>query len=323
MRVSCRIELAGHRHRLFTKLLVGFLAVAIGNLIFPLIHVELDIELIEPSQLLVKLFFLGKGFLNLDLGVLQLDLHVLQLGLCLLQEGVEAGEGVVDTDKVAEHVSTQGGRMRDSPFQGQAIFLGEALKEKLHLKAPVLPDDYGVGVGHRLAGVQDCSAGLFLVGIDRALDLHRAEIVFAGVGVILAGSNIGLVPSDALLQRGDLLGKILDNLVLQGVLLAQVAGLDELQLLDRHIQVHLLLDLRVSRAKGLDLSVRECGLVNVFRRPHRGFGGHNLADELLLALYQLIEIGIKGVLGDIGVDLHLRVFVALANDAPLPLLEVR
>jgi len=47
-----------------------------------------------------------------------------------------------------------------------------------------------------------------------------------------------------------------------------------------------------------------------------------LADKLLLALHKLVKVGIEGTLGDIAVNIHLRVFVALPDNAPLPLLKV-
>ena len=44
--------------------------------------------------------------------------------------------------------------------------------------------------------------------------------------------------------------------------------------------------------------------------------------EFLLAFHKLIQIGIKGALGDIAVNVHLRVFVALPDNAALALLKV-
>ena len=44
--------------------------------------------------------------------------------------------------------------------------------------------------------------------------------------------------------------------------------------------------------------------------------------KFLLALHKLIQIGVEGALGDIAVNVHLRVFITLADDAPLPLLKV-
>ena len=45
--------------------------------------------------------------------------------------------------------------------------------------------------------------------------------------------------------------------------------------------------------------------------------------EFLLALHKLIQIGIEGSLGDIAVNVHFFIFVTLADNASLALLEVR
>ena len=47
-----------------------------------------------------------------------------------------------------------------------------------------------------------------------------------------------------------------------------------------------------------------------------------MADKFLLGFYQLVQIGIEGTLGDIAVNVHLWVFVALPDNAPLTLLKV-
>ena len=78
----------------------------------------------------------------------------------------------------------------------------------------------------------------------------------------------------------------------------------------------------IAGAEGLDLRVGQGGFVYILAGPDWGFAGHDLPDELLLALHQLIEIAVKGVLGDIGVDVHLVILVALPDDPALPLLKV-
>ena len=50
--------------------------------------------------------------------------------------------------------------------------------------------------------------------------------------------------------------------------------------------------------------------------------GHDLANKFLLGLHHLVEIGVERTLGDVCKYAHGRVFVALAHDAPLSLLEV-
>lgn len=101
-----------------------------------------------------------------------------------------------------------------------------------------------------------------------------------------------------------------------------MVGLQQLKPPHVNVQIHLLLDIGIAGTQGLDLRIAEGRFVNVIGRPDRGFAGHNLADELLLALYQLVEIAVKGVFRYIGVDFNLLVLVALADDAAFPLLKI-
>ena len=78
----------------------------------------------------------------------------------------------------------------------------------------------------------------------------------------------------------------------------------------------------IAGAQSLDLRIAQSRLVDVLGGADGTLGGHDLPDEPLLGLYQLEEVAVEGVLGDICVDIHLRVLVALPDDAALPLLEV-
>ena len=112
------------------------------------------------------------------------------------------------------------------------------------------------------------------------------------------------------------------DVMLQGVDLTQMISLQELQLGNGYIQIHLLLHGGISGTEGLDFCVGKCGLINVFSGTNRRFAGHDLADELLLGFHQLIKVGVEGVLRDVGVDLNLWVLVPLPNDSPLALLQI-
>ena len=101
-----------------------------------------------------------------------------------------------------------------------------------------------------------------------------------------------------------------------------MVGFQQPQPLNINIQIHLLLDVGIAGTQGLNLGVGQGGFINILRRPHRGFGGHDLTDKLLLGFYQLIQVAVEGVFGDIGVDIHLVVHISLTNDAALPLLQV-
>ena len=70
------------------------------------------------------------------------------------------------------------------------------------------------------------------------------------------------------------------------------------------------------------LCIRKGCLINIFGRTDRRFAGHDLPDKLLLGFHQLIKVGIKGVLCDVGVDFYLRVLISLTDDPPFPLLQI-
>ena len=61
---------------------------------------------------------------------------------------------------------------------------------------------------------------------------------------------------------------------------------------------------------------------SIIAGPHRRFRGHDLADEFLLILHRLPQIGIKSPLGDITVHMNKRILVALTLDTTLTLGKV-
>ena len=101
-----------------------------------------------------------------------------------------------------------------------------------------------------------------------------------------------------------------------------MAGFQKAEPLDSNLQIHLFLDVGIAGTQGFDLCIAQCGFVDVFGGTNRTLGGHDLSDELLLGFYQLVKVGIEGVLGDIGVNVNLRVFVALTDNSAFSLLEV-
>ena len=131
--------------------------------------------------------------------------------------------------------------------------------------------------------------------------------------------SIALLP---LLQISDFLRELVDDLILQGVPLAQMVGLQELQPGNLNVQVHLLTNIGIARTQGLDLRIRQRLLVNVLGGVNRALARHDLPDELLLVLHRLIKAAVKGVLRHIGADLHLRILVALTDDPTFPLRRI-
>ena len=78
----------------------------------------------------------------------------------------------------------------------------------------------------------------------------------------------------------------------------------------------------VPGAQRLDLGKGKRRFVHVIAGAHRRFGGHNLADEFLLVLHRLPEVGVESALGDVAVHMDSLVLVALALNAALSLGQV-
>ena len=173
-----------------------------------------------------------------------------------------------------------------------------------------------------MAFFQQCGAGGFLLREGLSLDDHGTKTIYIGSCVFISVRNVLSIPLNHLLRFLDLSWIAVGDVMLQGVDLAQMISLQELQLGNGYIQVHFLLHGRVPGTEGLDLRIGKGGLVNVFGRTDRRLAGHDLPDELLLGFHQMIKVGVEGVLCDVGVDFNLRVLVSLTNDPPFPLLKI-
>ena len=143
------------------------------------------------------------------------------------------------------------------------------------------------------------------------------------MGVSLDRGNIRAIPGDPCLRFCDLLREILTDGVLQRVFLRKVVGFQQFQLGHLNVEIHLFLDHGVATGQCLDLGIRKRLFVYIFGGADRRFAGHDLADKFLLALHKLIKIGVKGAFGDVAVNVHFLIFIALTNDAPFALLEIR
>ena len=109
------------------------------------------------------------------------------------------------------------------------------------------------------------------------------------------------------------------QLVLQTEFLALVVGFQNLEFCDLHIQIHLLLDERISGAQCLDLRIRKCLLVHILAGAHRGFAGHNLADKSLFIFKGLKEVAVKCPFRNVIEHLDFLIHVALPDDATVAL----
>ena len=98
---------------------------------------------------------------------------------------------------------------------------------------------------------------------------------------------------------------------------------DGRELLNLNIQVHLLFDVGIAGRQHLDLSIGQCGFVNLLAGSHRRFAGHYLRSELLLAFHELIQVGIQSFFRHETVDVNLCIFVALPDTSAEPLFQGR
>ena len=212
--------------------------------------------------------------------------------------------------------------MAELPDHGQAVFPREGIERQLQCQAAIAADLCRLRGEHRLAHGQQRRASLLLVSMGDTRQRKRREAVPIGMGVLLDGGNIRAIPGDPCLRFRDLLRKALADGVLQRVFLRKMVGFQQLQLGHLNVQVHFFFNHGVAAGQCLDLGIRKRLFVYIFGGADRRFAGHDLADKFLLALHKLVKVGVEGALGDIAVNVHLRVFVALPDNAPLPLLKV-
>ena len=239
----------------------------------------------------------------------------------LLLDG-QSLQHIVHALQIAKHIGSQRDRVAELPDHGQAVLPREGIKGQLQRQAAIAADLCRLRGEHRLAHGQQRRARLFLVGMGDARQRKWGEAVLVGVGILLDGSNICAIPGDPCLRFRDLLRKALADGVLQRVFLGKMIGLQQFQLGHLNVQVHFFFNHGVAAGQRLDLGIRKRLFVYIFGGANRRFTGHDLADKFLLALHKLVKVGVEGALGDIAVNVHLRVFVALPDDAPLPLLKV-
>ena len=212
--------------------------------------------------------------------------------------------------------------MAELPDHGQAVLPREGVERQLQCQSAIAADLCRLRGEHRLAHGQQRRASLLLVGMGDAHQHKRRKTVCVWVGVFLNRGYIGLIARNALLCFGNIFRESLADCILERVPLAQMVGFQQLQLGHLNVQIHLFLYHRVAAGQRLDLGIRKRLLIHIFGGANRRFAGHDLRYKFLLALHKLVKIGVEGALGDITVNVYLRVFVALPDNAPLPLLKV-
>ena len=292
----------------------------IHNLILRSVHVQQGVELGEAGRFGCQVFLIGEGLIHCRFGFLQLPAGVGQVILRVLQAGGQAFEGIVQALDVAVEIYAERRRMAQAADQGDLVLPAQGIIIQLHSEAPIPSQGNGIRALHGTAGFQNRGACRFLFSKDGSFDFHGREAIFIWVRADLDALDVVSVALLPLLQIPDFLRELMDDLILQGIPLAQMVGLEKLQSRNLNVQIHLLLDVRIACTEGLDLGIRQRLLVNVLRRTHRALARHNLPDELLLAFHQLIKVAVKGVLRHVGIDLYFRILITLTDQSPFALL---
>ena len=109
------------------------------------------------------------------------------------------------------------------------------------------------------------------------------------------------------------------QLVLQPEFLALVVGFQNFEFCDLNIQIHLLLDERISGTQCLDLRIGKRLFVYILAGAHRGFGSHNLADKSLFVFQSLEQITVKCPFRNVIEHLDFLIHIALPDDATVAL----
>ena len=109
------------------------------------------------------------------------------------------------------------------------------------------------------------------------------------------------------------------QLVLQTEFLALVVGFQHLQLCHLHIQIHLLLDDRITGTQRLDLRIGKCLLVYILAGANRRFAGHNLRNKPLFILKGLKQVRVKCPFRNVIEHLDFFIHIALPDDATIAL----
>ena len=148
---------------------------------------------------------------------------------------------------------------------------------------------------------------------------HRHHKFLAVMRV--AGDDVRPQMLEGLPGVTDLLGQVAE-LPADFVLLVEMHGAELVELADFGVDSDLLHHRGIARGDGLDFGVGQGAAFEVLGAAHRGVAGHDLLVEAGLGLQGLPHIGVERAFGDVAVNLHFRIKIALAQNSALALLDV-
>ncbi|MPM33409.1 hypothetical protein SDC9_79984 [bioreactor metagenome] len=243
------------------------------------------------------------------------------MGLHAFQTLRHLREGIVNTSQVAASIPAKLYPVGHFPFKGQIVDFFKGIKGYLHGKAAIAADRHRVAPLDLLAGIQQRGTGVFLVGQVIAANLHAGEPI-QRMGVCRQRHHIRLKAPNKALALLDLLREVFKQVILQTELLALVVCLHQPEPGYVDVQVHTLLDERISGAQRFDFGIGESRFIDVLTGANRAFAGHDLRNEFLLGFHGLIQIAVEGSFRHITENMHLLVPVALPDDTPLALFQI-
>ena len=196
---------------------------SVYDLIFPLVHVQQNIQLIQPGRFFFQFLLSGEGLFYLLLGNLHLDFQVFQLLLVVQLPCGHTFQKVIHTLNVAEHIRSKTNFVGQRTMHGNFEQLFKAVKAECQLQSSVRTKGDRVGTGQGIAGLQDCRSGSFLFGVGLAAYHHRAEPIRVWLGFVFQQGHVRFQTVDPLVHGSDLLGEFPNKLIFQGVPLTHVS----------------------------------------------------------------------------------------------------
>ena len=173
-----------------------------------------------------------------------------------------------------------------------------------------------------LTSLNDGCTRFLAFGVHLAADLH-SEVVFILRQKWFCRFHIGFQCFDLTLCHSDFSRIAARNIRFQTINLTGVISLQQFQLTDLNIQVHLFLNVGIACCQCLDFGIGQRGIVHIIAGTDRRFRGHDLAYKLLLIFQNLPHIRIKRIFSDVTIDFHLLIPISLPENTPLLLFQIR
>ena len=173
-----------------------------------------------------------------------------------------------------------------------------------------------------LASLDDGSTRFLTIGVYGSADLH-SEMLFILCQKRFCRFHVRFQSPNLPLCRINLSRITTGNIRFQAINLTGVIGFQQFQLTDLNIQIHLFLDVGIAGCQCLDFGIGQCSVIHIIAGTDRGFGSHDLRNELLLIFHNLPHVRIKCIFSDVTIDFYLLIPISLPENTSLLLFQVR